>query len=182
MPLPVGPVTRKMPCGSGVIVLHAGEHVSVETQPAEIVEIAGGAIEQTHHDALAIQRGQRGNAQIHFAAQRLDLDAAVLRQAALGDIELGHQLDARDHGGLQFARRRFLIVEHAIDAIADAELFFERLHVDIAGALLDRLRDHGVDQPDDRRLAGHVAQVFEIFGSLRRIGIEIAVSLRGRSP
>ena len=92
-----------------------------------------------------------------------ELDAAVLRQAALGDIQLGHQLQARDDGGLQFPRRLFLIEEDAIHAKADAELFLERLDVDVAGALFDRLRDHRVDETDDGRLARHVAEVFEIF-------------------
>ena len=101
----------------------------------------------------------------------LDLDAAVLRQAALGDVELGHQLQARDDGGLQFARRRFLVEEHAIHAEADAEFLLERLDVDVAGALLDGVGDHGVDQADDRRFAGHVAQVFEIGVGLAVVAI-----------
>ena len=70
------------------VILHARQHVLVEAQALQIVEIAGGAVEQTHHDAFAVERGQSRNAQIDFAAQRLDLDAAVLRQAALGDIQL----------------------------------------------------------------------------------------------
>ena len=148
------------------VMLHAREHVLVEAQPPQIVEIARRAVEQAHDDAFAVERGQRGNAQIHFAAQHLDLDAAVLRQAALGDVQLRHQLHARNDGGLQFARRRVLIEQHAIHAEADAEFLLERLDVNVAGALLDGLRDHGVHQPDDRRFAGHVAQVFQIFRSL----------------
>ena len=138
------------------------QHVVVEAQAAEIVEIARGAVEQAHHDAFAVERRQRGDAEIDFAAQNLDLDAAVLRQAALGDVELGHQLEAGDDGGLQFARRMLLAEEHAVDAVADAEFLLERLDVDVAGALLDGVGDHGVDQADDRRFARHVAQVFEI--------------------
>ena len=115
------------------------QHAVVEAQPAQIVEIAGGAVEQAHHDAFAVERGQRGDAEVHFAAEDLDLDAAVLRQAALGDIQLGHQLQARDDGGLQLARRRLLVEQHAVDAVADAEFLLERLDVDVAGALLDRL-------------------------------------------
>ena len=72
----------------------------------------------------------------------------------------------RDDGGLQLARRRLLVEEHAVDAEADAEFLLERLDVDIAGALLDGLGDHGVDQADDRRLARHVAQVLEIGAGL----------------
>ncbi len=134
----------------------------VETEAAQIVEIAGRTVEQTHDDAFAEQRRQRGNAEIDLAAENADLDAAVLRQAAFGDVELRHQLQARDDGGFQFARRLLLIEEHAIHAEADAEFLLERLDVNVAGALLDGLRDHGVDQPDDGRFARHVAQVFEI--------------------
>ena len=144
------------------VVGHAPQHVVVEAKLFKIVKIAGGAIEQTHDDAFAVQGRQRGNAQVDFAPQRLDLDAAVLREPSLGDIQLGHQLDARNNGGLQFARRRALTRQHAIDAVADAKLFFERLDVDVAGALLDRLPDHGVHQPDHGRFTGHVAEVFEI--------------------
>ena len=139
LPLPVGPVTRKMPCGRLVKCSMRAQHVVVEAQAAQIVEIARRAVEQAHDDAFAVERGQRGNAQIDFAAQRLDLDAAVLRQAALGDVQLGHQLQARDDGGLQLARRRLLIEQHAVHAEADAEFLFERLDVNVAGALLDGL-------------------------------------------
>ena len=41
----------------------------VETEAAQIVEIAGGAIEQAHDDAFAVERGQRGNAEVDFAAR-----------------------------------------------------------------------------------------------------------------
>ncbi len=83
-------------------------------------------------------------------------------------FRLRHQLDARNNRGLQLARRRVLIHQHAVDAVADAEFFFERLDVNVAGALFDGLRDHGVHQADDRRLARHVAKVFQIFVGFAR--------------
>ena len=55
-----------------------------------------------------------------------------------------------------------LVEQHAIHAEADAELLLERLDVNVAGALLHGVGDHGVHQADDRRLAGHVAQVFQV--------------------
>jgi hypothetical protein len=87
LPLPVGPVTRKMPCGSDV-KCSMRRACAGRSRALEIVEIARRAIEQAHDDAFAVERRQRGNAQIDLAAQRLDLDAAVLRQPALGDIQL----------------------------------------------------------------------------------------------
>ena len=71
-------------------------------------------------------------------------------------------------------RRRFDLAQHAVDAVADAQLGLGRLEVDVGGAHLDRPRDHRVDQADDRRLAGQVAQPFEI-------GFAVAVvALAGR--
>ncbi len=35
--------------------------------------------------------------------------------------------------------------------------------MNVAGALFERLGDHGVHEPNDRRFARHVAQVFEVF-------------------
>ena len=151
----------------------------VEAEAAEIVEIAGGAVEQTHDDALAVESGDGGDAEVDFAAEDLDLDAAVLRETALGDVELGHQLEARDDGGLHFARGHVLVEQDAVDAEADAEFLFERLDVDVAGALLDGGGDHGVDEANDRRFAGHVAQVFEIlafFGGVAEVGLRLVAS------
>ncbi len=49
-----------------------------------------------------------------------DLDAAVLRQALLGDVELRHDLDARGDRVAELHRRRHDVVEDAVDAVADA--------------------------------------------------------------
>jgi hypothetical protein len=62
-------------------VVHAGQHAVVEAEAAEIVEIARRAVEQAHHDALAVQGGQGRDAEVDFAAEQLQLDAAVLGQA-----------------------------------------------------------------------------------------------------
>ena len=149
-------------------MLHARQHVLVETQRSQIVEIARRAIEQAHHDAFAVERGQRGNAQIDFAPQDLILMRPSCGRRRSAMFSLRHQLHARNDGGLQLARRRVLIEQHAVHAVADAEFLFERLDVNIAGALLHGLRDHGVHQADDRRFAGHVAQMFQVFVGFAR--------------
>ena len=53
-------------------------------------------------------------------------------------------------------------VQRTIYAESDSDIIFLVFDMDIAGALLDGVGDDGVDQPDDRRLARHVAQVLEI--------------------
>src|SRR5262249_41888095 len=75
---------------------------------AEAVEIETDrtAIEHPQYRCLTEHDGQDADAQVHLVAADIQLDAAVLRQAALGDVEIGHDLDAgRDRGG-QMARGR----------------------------------------------------------------------------
>ena len=103
-----------------------------------------------------------------MAAHR-QLDAAVLRQPPLGDVEPGHDLDARDHGGLQARRRRLDLVQHAVVPVAHPQPIGEGLEMDIRGVGLDRPRDQLVDEADDRRLARQVLQPLGIF--FRRLGI-----------
>ena len=58
------------------------------------------------------------------------------------------------------------LIEHAVHAVANAKLFLERLDVNVARSLFDGLRDHCVDETDDRSFARHVAKMLEIFGHL----------------
>ena len=85
-----------------------------------------------------------------------------------------------DDGRLQPARRRLDVVQHAVDAVADLQLVLERLDVDVRRALLDGAVDEHVHQPDDRRLAGEVAQVVDV---LFVVGeeLEIAVAVLPRT-
>ena len=83
-------------------------------------------------------------------------------QPALGDVHLRHDLDARDDRGLQAPRRRLLVVQDAVDAVADAQRVLERLDVDVRGLGVDGVLDEEVHQADDRRLERHVAQVIDV--------------------
>jgi len=55
----------------------------------------------------------------------------VLRQPPFGDIQFRHELDTRDDRSSQRIRRRIHIVEHAVNAVAKAQIPFEGLEVDI---------------------------------------------------
>ena len=81
-------------------------------------------------------------------------DAAVLGQAALGDVQVGHDLDARGDGEGQVARRRHHLVEHAVGTDADLELVLERLEVQVAGVVLDGQQQDHVQQLADRGAVG----------------------------
>ena len=59
-----------------------------------VVELDRRAVEDAHHDRFAIQRRHGGDAEIDLLAAHRQPDAAVLRQTALRDVELRHDLDA----------------------------------------------------------------------------------------
>jgi hypothetical protein len=131
---------------------------------AEGVEVEADAllVQQAHDHALAEHGRHGGHAQIQLLALDAQRDAPVLRQPALGDVELGHDLDARDHRGGGAHRRRVDLLEDAVDAVAHLELVGEGLDVHVRGPRLDRALHDLVDQPDHRRLAGQVAQVLDV--------------------
>ncbi|MNM94699.1 hypothetical protein D3C81_1071160 [compost metagenome] len=120
------------------------------------------AVEQTHHYALAMRGGHGAHAQVQLLALHAQHDAAVLRQAAFGDVELGHDLDAADHCGGEVHRRAFAIDQHAVDAVTHLQAILERLDVDVGGAQFHRTLDQQVHQADDRRFGGQVTQVFDV--------------------
>ena len=85
-------------------------------------------------------------------------DAAVLGQALLGDVQLGHDLHARDDARGHPPRHGRDVLQHAVDAEADAQLAAVGREVDVGGAALDRLRDDLVDELDDGRVVGGLVQ------------------------
>ncbi len=134
---------------------------------AEAVEVEGdgGAVQHAHHDAFAAHGGQDRDAQVDLAAADGELDAAVLREAPLGDVEVGHDLDARGDGEREVLWRGDHLVEHAVDAVADLELVLERLEVDVGGLVLDGLQQHEVQQPPHGRRVGHLLDALEVDGA-----------------
>ena len=77
-------------------------------------------------------------------------------------FELGHDLHARDHRGRRRRGRHLSLAQHAVDAVADVQPVLGRFDVDVGCARLDGSRDDLVDQADDRRFAGEVAQPLDI--------------------
>ena len=108
----------------------------------------------------------------------LEIDAAVLRQAALGDVHVRHHFQARDDGRLQEAqlRRDRDFVQDAVDAVTNAQIVLERLDVDVGRALVDRFADDLVDEFHDRRFGIVGVQVRARFDVLKRfegaVGLE----------
>ena len=96
--------------------------------------------------------GHDGNTEIDQAALIAHAETAVLRDAALGDVELAHHLDARNDGGVPvLGDGRHGVMQHAVNAVLDGHFLIARLDVDVAGAPLERVEDGGVDKLDHRR-------------------------------
>ena len=111
---------------------------------------------------LAVDGGHDGNAEVDGAAAVADAETAVLRDAPLGDVELGHDLDARDEVRLELARqRRHGLLEHAIDAVLHHHRVVPALDVDIARAPLEPGEDERIDQPDHRAPGALLHEVLE---------------------
>ena len=102
--------------------------------------------------------GKRRNAQIDLLARRWEIDAPVLRQPALGNVQVRHDLDARNHRQRQVLGRRRHFVKRAVHAITNLEFVFERLEVNVARAILHRLKKHEVHEPHDGRFVGQIGQ------------------------
>ena len=137
------------------------------------VERRGALVEDTHHDGFAVGRRQTAHAQVDGVAGHGDRDAAVLRDAALGDVEVRHDLDARDDGGGHRDVRRLHLVEGAVHAVADLEVVFEGLDVDVGRAVHDALVEDHVDELDDGVV---VRRAFE-GGHVVRVALEALVAL-----
>ena len=135
-----------------------GGGTAVHAELAE-VEPPRLLVEQAQHHAFAVAGRDGRDAHIDRAARDAQTDAPVLRQPLLGDVELGHHLDARDDRRRHRAPRLQRLAQHAVDAQPHHEPVLERLDVDVRGVLLDRLGQQRVDELDDRRIVLALEQV-----------------------
>ena len=148
---------------------HAVRHVDGLLEVVELllleaqlrhVELQVPLVEETHDDLLAEERGQGRDAEVHLLTLAdLQLDAAVLGEAALGDIQLGHDLEARGDGVFEFQRRLHHLVEQAVDAVAHTHRLLVRLDVDVRRAALHGVHEDEVHQLDDGRLFRRALQI-----------------------
>src|SRR5450756_793322 len=126
-------------------------------------------VQDTQDDLFTVDSGQGANAEVDGLVLDTQGDAAVLGLAPLGDIHVGHDLDTREHAGLDVARQVLLLLQDTVDTVADAQVVLLWLHVDIRRALDDGLGDDRVDQPDDGRVLTHLTQLLDayLFASFR---------------
>ncbi len=110
----------------------------------------GRPVEDAQHDVLAVDRGERGDAEIEVAAEHGHADPPVLRQTPLRDVERGHDLDARDDRRVERLRLHRDLAQDAVDADPDAERRLVGLEVEVRGSLAHRLIHQRVHEADDR--------------------------------
>jgi hypothetical protein len=102
-----------------------------------------------------VHRGHDGNAEIDEAALVAHAEAAVLRDAALGDIQFAHHLDAGKDGGVPVLGEGLHgVLQHAVNAVLHDNFGIARFDVNVTGAALEGREDDGVDQADDGAHAG----------------------------
>ena len=83
----------------------------------------------------------------------MQIHATVLRQTPLGDVHVRHHFQARDDGCLQHAqlRRNRDLMQNPIDPIADAQIVFERLDMNIRRTLHYGFADNLIHELHHRR-------------------------------
>src|SRR5262249_27673462 len=126
------------------------------------IERHAGPVQDAQDHAFAERGGNRRDTQVDVDAAHGDLDAPVLGQPPLRDVEPRHDLEPRGDNRAQLDLERLNGAQEAIDAIAHENGIHSRLDVNIRGAYLDGMGDDVVDEADGGRLACQVAQALDI--------------------
>ena len=109
-----------------------------------------------------MDRGGGRDAQIDVVTPNSEAQPAILRQPPLGDIETGHDLDARDERRFQVRRQRLLVSKGSIDAKPDLKNILGRLDMNIRGLRFGGAADQGVHRTHHGSVAGKVSQPLDI--------------------
>ncbi len=107
-------------------------------------------VQHAQHGILAVNRRHDGDAEVDQAVLVANSEAAVLRHAALGNVQLAHDLDAAQNRGVMLARNgRHGLLQDAVDAVLHVHRIVIGLDVNIRGAPLQRGKDRRIHQAND---------------------------------
>ena len=113
------------------------------------VERRCALVENTHNHRFAMGGGKTRHTKVDGTPRDVDRNASVLWNAAFGDVETRHDLDAgddcRSHGDIRSLHR----VKRAVHTVADLEILLERLDVDVGRAVYNTLIENQVHELDD---------------------------------
>ena len=93
-----GPGHQQNAVRAGQQVVELGQRVLRKAHGFQLQPHAG-AVQHTHHDALAMHGRHGGDPQVELTALDAGLDAAVLRQPALGNVQMRQPTAADRRGG-----------------------------------------------------------------------------------
>ena len=158
LPEPVGPVTRKMPCGRCTTTRMRGRSAA-DMPRLGSVQSSRLFVEQPQHDPFAVARRHGRHPYVHLPAADAKPDPPILGNAFFGDVEFRHDLDAGNQKRRQFALGPHDLPHHAVDAKTHDQVLLEGFDVDVGSVLPDGFRQQGVDEPDDGRIVALFEQV-----------------------
>ncbi len=107
-------------------------------------------VQDADHDVLAVRGGQRGNAHVDAAIVDHQPDPPVLGTPTLGDVHVGHDLQAADKTRTCTRGYAHHFVKHTVDPESHAHARLARLDVDVARFIEHGLADELVHQANDR--------------------------------
>ena len=108
-------------------------------------------VEHAKNCVFAVAGRHDRYAQVDVTAFVLHSETAVLRNAALGDIQFAQNLDAREHCGVMFLGDRLHgVLQDTVNAVLHGDFRVLRFDVDVAGAALKGSEDDGLDQANHR--------------------------------
>ena len=107
-----------------------------------------------------LERNRGACAELAHPLECLEVDASVLREPFLGDVESRHDFQAADDCCLKTIDfgRCWLKVQDSVDAISNRQTVGLRLDVNIAGACLNGFQQDFVHQADNGGFLRHLAQ------------------------
>ena len=142
----------------------AGQHILLHAQFVEWTK-TGCRIEDPQHDTLAVHHRNDGHTQVKQVSVMPHRDSTILRTAALGDVQVCHDLQAADdrctepvHGSRHTGGG-----QDAINAVPDGDTVFVGFDVQISRPFANGFDEQIVDQPDD---AGEFCLISLICGCL----------------
>ena len=134
------------------------EGTQVALGHAEVVEVnrlSGRQYAQDNVFVVAARGGKRGHAQLNILIRESEENFAILRFAALRDIQMRHDLEARRQGPTMARGHRPFLLAPSVNAKAHHGIMLvtTRLNMNIGGSDLVRITDELIDEPHHRAVA-----------------------------
>ena len=136
----------------------------VAVRQTELADLENSAIfrQQANDCRFAMLRGHRRDPHIDVRSCNPQMRGAILRQPALGDVQSGENLDARDQGLRQHVGRRRNHAQQTVDPHTQRQGGAERFDMDVRRPQLHGFVQEIVHGAHDRGTTGEVAQALDI--------------------